>query len=178
MATETAEAEFISFVRARQQALLHAATLMTGDFHTAQDLVQEALIKLADRWESINRGAEYAWVKRTMYRDSVSRWRKVRRESLHADPGEAGGRAGATSYRLIEAWATGQGIREALLQLPPKQRAVMVLRYFEDQTEKQIADTLGISVGTVKSQANAAAKKLRALLPDTVPALNESEGLR
>lgn len=116
-------------------------------------------------------------MKRVMYRDSVSRWRKIRRESLHADPSVAGGQAGDTAYSPIESWTTGAGIRAALLQLPPKQRAVMVLRYFEDQSEKQIADTLGVSVGTVKSQANAAAKKLRALLPDTVPALNGSEGL-
>lgn len=71
MRSHDAQHEFTEFVRARQQALLHAATLMTGDAHTAQDLVQEALIKLADRWDSVNRGAEYAYVRRTMCRDSV-----------------------------------------------------------------------------------------------------------
>lgn len=176
MSATDAEAEFGAFVRARQGALLHAATLMTGDFHTAQDLVQEALIKLAERWESINRGAEYAYARRTMYRDSVSRWRKIRRENLHADPSLASGQLGADSYQPIEAWTSATPIREALLQLPPKQRAVMVLRYFEDQSEKQIAETLGISVGTVKSQASAAASKLRNLLPEHVPALTGSEG--
>lgn len=101
----------------------------------------------------------------------------MRRESLHAEPDQATNRVAGTDYRPIEVWESGAEIRAALLKLPPKQRAVMVLRYFEDQSEKQIAETLGVSVGTVKSQANAAAKKLRALLPDTVPALNGSEGL-
>ncbi|USQ75083.1 SigE family RNA polymerase sigma factor [Ornithinimicrobium cryptoxanthini] len=170
MATGDGEAEFTAFVTAREQQLLHAAVLMTGDFHAAQDLLQEALVKLADRWESVSRGAEYSWVRRTLYRDSVSRWRRTRRERSHAAPEDAPGRIGTTIYDPLSQWAAGEEIREALQQLPPKQRAVMVLRYFEDLSEAQIAETLGVSAGTVKSQASAAATKLRDLLPHLQPA--------
>lgn len=173
MAKADGEAEFTAFVAARQQQLLHAAVLMAGDFHAAQDLLQEALVKLADRWESVSRGAEYSWVRRTLYRDSVSRWRRTRRERLHAAPEEALGRVADVSYDPLGQWAAGAEIRQALQQLPPKQRAVMVLRYFEDLSEAQIAETLGVSTGTVKSQASAAATKLRDLLPHLQPAARQ-----
>lgn len=169
------EREFAAFVRARQQSLLHAAILLVGDVSAAQDLVQEALIKLAERWEKVERGAEAAYVRRTMYRDSVSRWRRLRRERLYEDPSTASGRRGADHHDPVSAWTAGAEVRAALQQLSPGQRAVMVLRYYEDLSEAQIAQVLGISRGTVKSQASDAVRQLRHLLPSTNHAMTTRE---
>lgn len=175
MASDEVDAEFAAFVRARQQSLMHAAVLLAGDFHAAQDLLQEALIKLGDRWGSVSRGAEYSFVRRTLYRDSVSRWRKHRRERLYADPSLASGQVADDSHDPVSQWEAGAEVRQALQQLPPRQRAVIVLRYYEDLSEDQIAETLGVSNGTVKSQASAGIGKLRHLLPQLQPASRTGE---
>lgn len=170
MRTQTVDPEFAAFVRGRQQSLLYGAILMTGDRQTAEDLLQEALIKLAERWDKVGRGAETAYVRRTMYHDSISRWRKYGREHAHADPAEAAGAVAQLSHDPIGQWEAGAHVRQALQELPPRQRAVVVLRYYEDLSEEQIADVLGIAPGTVKSQASAAMAKLRGLLPTQPPA--------
>lgn len=74
------EQEFVAFVRASQHRLLRAAYLVCGDHHTAQDLLQEAYVKTASRWEQVRDGAPEAYIRRILYRDAVSRWRKVGRE--------------------------------------------------------------------------------------------------
>lgn len=160
------EAQFVAFVHARRAALVHSASLMTGDVHLAQDLVQEALIKLADRWGSVTRGAEYAYVRRTLYRDWVSRWRRQRRERLAEDPAPAADRRHEERQDPVAAWEAGAAVRQALAQLPERQRAVIVLRYYEDMSEHGIAELLGISPGTVKSQASAAMRTLRRIVPE------------
>jgi len=163
------EEEFVAFVRARQRALVRAAFLICGDHQIAQDLVQEALTKLAHHWERVRTGSPEGFVRRIVYRDAVSRWRKVGREwphDLRDDP-----RADTAHWQdPVESWISGADMRDALAQLPPRQRAVLVLRYYEDQSEVQIADYLGISPGTVKSQAHRALATLRELLPDLAPA--------
>ncbi|WP_256840627.1 SigE family RNA polymerase sigma factor [Ornithinimicrobium faecis] len=166
------EEEFVAFVRARQRALVRAAFLVCGDHQIAQDLVQEALTKLAHHWERVRTGSPEGFVRRIVYRDAVSRWRKVGREWPHDIRDDTlTGTAGEDQWTdPVESWISGADMRDALAQLPPRQRAVLVLRYYEDQSEVQIADALGISPGTVKSQAHRALVTLRGLLPDLAPA--------
>ncbi|MCK0111965.1 SigE family RNA polymerase sigma factor [Ornithinimicrobium sp. F0845] len=164
------EEEFVAFVRARQRALVRAAYLVCGDHHVAQDLVQEALTKLAHRWERVRTGSPEGFVRRIDYRDAISRWRKVGREWPHDHQDTALAGRESDEHDPVESWIAGADMRDALAQLPPRQRAVLVLRYYEDQSEVQIADYLGISPGTVKSQAHRALATRRELLPDLASA--------
>jgi RNA polymerase sigma-70 factor (sigma-E family) len=156
-----AQQSFEEFVRARTAALSRVAYLLTGDHHLAEDLVQQALLRVAGRWPAlVARGDPDAYVRRVMYNQHISWWR--RREAPTArqevpkgstpDPGDA----------VVAAVA----VRQALARLGPRQRAVLVLRYFEDLTEARTAEILGISVGTVKSQARDGLARLRALAPE------------
>lgn len=157
------EADFANFVRARQQTLVRAAYLVCGDHHLAEDVVQGALAKVARRWEQLREGNPEGYVRTIIYRDAISAWRKVRRETPRAMHIEG------AAHRLVARdpardWVDGAEVRAALAQLPPRQRAIVVLRYYEDLSEAQIAEVLGISAGTVKSQAHNAVRNLRAYL--------------
>ncbi|MDN4163072.1 SigE family RNA polymerase sigma factor [Nocardioides abyssi] len=152
---------FEEFVVARRAALLRTAYLLTGDHDDAEDLVQVALVKVVPHWRKIADRPE-PYVRRVLARESVSRWRRRRwREVTTAEPPEtpAGAdEAGDAAGRDL--------LRAALAALPPRQRAVIVLRYYEDLTERQTAEALGIAVGTVKSQARDGLARLRALVPE------------
>jgi RNA polymerase sigma-70 factor (sigma-E family) len=155
--------EFDAFVRARTHALLRSAYLLTGDQQLAEDLVQTALTRTHLAWRRLeDTGNAEAYARRTMYHLQVSWWRRRRvAETLPGlMPDRAGGDdpAGAVSLRLA--------LRAALLRLSAKQRAVLVLRYFEDRTESETAEVLGVSTGTVKSQTSKALARLRAIAPD------------
>ena len=149
---------FEAFVVARRSALLRTAYLLTGSAADAEDLVQVALVKTVPHWHKIHTDPE-AYVRRVLARESVSRWRSRRwREVLtNRMPDHASSRLDHDDVLALQ---------EALGALAPRQRAVIVLRYFEDLTEKQTAEALGISVGTVKSQTRDALARLRILLPD------------
>ncbi|MER7460494.1 SigE family RNA polymerase sigma factor [Micromonospora sp. NPDC126480] len=149
---------YVSFVENHQHRLLRAAYLVCGNRHQAEDLLQDALLKLALRWSSVREGDPAAYVRTILYRDAVSWWRRRRREWLAAYPPEQVARDGDGDLRLV--------LHRALGQLPPRQRAVLVLRYFEDMTEAATAEALGVSVGTVKSQCHAALRRLREVAPD------------
>lgn len=155
-----AEREFTEFVEARSMALLRVAYVLTGDQHRAEDLVQVALTKLAARWRKVDEPESY--VRRILYHDQVSWWR--RRTRLREDPVAdspeypVGDHTGGVDRRL--------DLRAALLRLGPRQRAVLVLRFLEDQPEAEIARVLGCSVGTVRSQTSRALARLRALAPE------------
>jgi RNA polymerase sigma-70 factor (sigma-E family) len=159
---DTDDDDFDSFVRARTHALLRSAYLLTGDQHLAEDLVQSALARTHQAWRRLREtGNAEAYTRRTMYHLQVSWWR--RRKIAEVLPGEmpesAGGdHAGAVSLRLA--------LRTALLKLSTKQRAVLVLRFFEDQTETEAADVLGVSVGTVKSQTAKALARMPTIAPE------------
>ena len=157
--------DYVAFVQARQGALLRAAYLICGDHHLAEDLLQEALVKLASRWERLRDEAPEAYVRKILYRDAISRWRRVRRETLVDQHDPVGPLATVVVDDRTEQVLTGEQVRAALDLLPPRQRAVVVLRYFEDLSEAQIADALGIAPGTVKSQASDAMRTLRRLIP-------------
>ena len=160
---ENAEDEFDTFVRARTHALLRSAYLLTGDQQLSEDLVQSALSRTHQAWQRLaDSGNAEAYARRTMYHLQVSWWRRRRVTEVLPErlPDRAGGddHAGAVSLRL--------SLRAALLQLTVKQRAVLVLRFYEDCTETEAADLLGVSVGTVKSQSAKALARLRAIAPE------------
>lgn len=144
--------EFEDFVRARGPALLRYGYVLSGNPDDAADLVQEALLKLSDTWRRVrNKDNPEAYVRTIMARQHISWWRRRRREHLTDDVPEG-------SY--TDRHATGELWRE-LATLPRKQRTVLVLRYFEDLPDQEIADILGISCGTVRSQAFRALQTLR-----------------
>jgi RNA polymerase sigma-70 factor (sigma-E family) len=156
------DSDFAEWMTARQGRLLRTAYLLTGDPHTAQDLVQNALAKIYLRWDRISdREHIDAYARAALVNEHRSLWRRPwrRREVVSAQlPEQAGGEA---SYDGMSAalWAYVQ-------TLPPRQRAVVVLRYYEELTEAEAADVLGISVGTVKSQTSRALATLRSGLAD------------
>ena len=154
--------DFADYVRARQQRLLRAAYLVCGDEHLAQDLLQGALVKLALHWPKVRDEHPDAYVRRILYRDAVSAWRRRRHEVIGADVAFAA----ATAPERVEGRIDRIDLMRALDQLAPRQRAVIVLRYFEDRSEREIAETLGVSTGTVKSQAHDALRRLREIVPD------------
>jgi RNA polymerase sigma-70 factor (sigma-E family) len=155
-------AQFDTFVLTRSPALLRAAYLLTGDQHLAEALVQSALARTHRRWGQLHeQGNAEAYTRRVMYHLQVSWWRRPRvAESPSAALPERGGDdpADAASLRLT--------LRQALLRLTDKQRAVLVLRFFEDCSEAETAELLGVSPGTVKSQTSKALARLRTIVPD------------
>lgn len=150
------EAAFHAFVLARSQALMRTAYLLTGDAHLAEDLVQIALGRAAVRWRTIESNPE-AYVRRTMYHENISWWRRRR---IAEAPLEYVDHAAPQADH-----ETALSLREALSLLTPRQRTVLVLRYFEDLTEQQTADQMQIGVGTVKSMHRQALGRLRTLAP-------------
>jgi RNA polymerase sigma-70 factor (sigma-E family) len=153
---EEIERDFTKFVADRTHALFRVAYALTGNQHAAEDLLQTALAKTFVKWSRISTDAE-GYVKRILYRDCVSLWRRRNRRpetTMPNLPERAGAdRADETVLRLF--------LRDALLSLPPRQRAVIVLRYLDDLGEKEVAEILGCSPGTVASQASRALSRLR-----------------
>jgi RNA polymerase sigma-70 factor (sigma-E family) len=159
------EDEFTAFVRARSSALLRSACLLTaGDRQAGEDLVQAALAHAFVRWGRIrDPNASEAYVKRIMFRMAVRRSRrKASSEVPIPEPSElAGGAASGSSVFPQDAITERVSIWPILQELSVQQRAVVVLRYYEDLTDAQIAIVLGCAPGTVKSHANRALQGLR-----------------
>ncbi len=156
------EERFTDFVRAHSATLFRTAYLMTGDYQRAEDLLQSTLVRVYQRWakvEAMDHPVGYA--RKVLVNQAASWWR---RRSSHESP---------TLLRDEPAW-TGDpdGIEEhervwrAVLSLPPRQRAVTVLRFYEDLSELEIAAILGMAPGTVKSHSHAASRKLAILLEE------------
>lgn len=148
---------FRAFVAARSPALSRTAFLLTGDRHAAEDLLQEALARVAGRWRRVVAGGDpEPYVRRVIYTVHVSRWRQHRgRESTAAVPDGPG------DHDLAEQSTGRLMLHSALDELTSKQRAVIVLRFYEDLTERQTADVLGVSISTVKGQTADALVRLR-----------------
>jgi len=156
-------AGFADFVAARSGALHRAAYLMVGDVGLAQDLVQEALTKAYVAWPRLRDPANAeAYTRKVITNTAITWFRKKswygERPADHVPETVAAGHADEVAVRT--------SLMHALAQLPPRQRAVVVLRYYEDLTEAQAAAVLGCAVGTVKSQGAAALGKLRDLMGD------------
>jgi RNA polymerase sigma-70 factor (sigma-E family) len=171
------EQSFQAYVAARLAGLSRVAYLLTGDWHLAEDLVQVTLVRVARHWERVvASGDPDPYVRRALHHQHVSLWRRRwRRVDLRADPpdGAVPDRSGETERAVV--------VRRALARLAPRQRAVLVLRYFEDLTEAQTAEVLGCSVSTVKSQARDGLARLLASAPelaDLVEARAERGGAR
>jgi RNA polymerase sigma-70 factor (sigma-E family) len=153
--------ELREFVSARGAALSRAAYLLTGDHQAADDLVQDTYVVLVRRWQKSGMVDPEAYVRRILYSRFVDGWRRRRLVELPsaAPPDSTGGdEAGAATDRLT--------LEAALRLLTPRQRAVVVLRFYEDLTEVQAADALGVTTSTVKSQTRVALQRLRELVPD------------
>ena len=158
------DVEFATFVRARTGALLRTAYLLTGDRHLAEDLVQDALARTHQaRRRLTSDGHLEAYTRTAMYHLHIRWWQ--RRKGHEVLPGElfeprdpAGDHAARISLRI--------SLHKALAQLNRRQRLVLVLRYFEDKSERETAELLSCSVGTVKSLASRALAKLRELAPE------------
>jgi RNA polymerase sigma-70 factor (sigma-E family) len=150
---------------------VRAAFLLPGDKHLAEDLVQDALVKVAQRWARLRSENVDGYVRRVIFHDYVSWWRRKRPTVVHSPPD---GQSADHSSEIDERWS----VMRALNTLTAKQRAVVVLRYYEDLSEQQTADLLGVRVGTVKSQTSAAIARLRALGPEYSIAPHDQGGDR
>ena len=158
-----AEAEFTEFMHARWPRLVRLGYGLTGDLGLAEDLAQTALAKAFASWPRVRRaGDPDAYVRRIMVNANTSRFRKrrVREESLSLPLDTLPHPADAARQHDDRS-----ALVAALMSLPQGQRAVVVLRYWMDMTETEVAATLGCSVGNIKSQAWRALAKLR-LSPD------------
>ena len=160
-------ASFTRWASERQQALLRTAVLLCGDHHRAEDLVQDALTKVAVRWSRLRDQNPDAYARQVMVRTNISWWRRQRREVVLdvREGAPAAGPSAAVDRRLL--------LDRALAQLTPRQRATVVLRFYDDLTERDTAEALGVSTGTVKSQTHAALARLRTAAPELAELLEE-----
>ena len=152
--TGDSEAGFAAFVEQWSPALLRVAFLLTGDRWLAEDLLQTALLKTSRRWSSIaDHDAAYPYVRRVLVTTFASWRRRHRVTEVLTDRLPDGG------------WVDGEAVPgravAALESLPPRMRAVIVLRYYEDLSEADTAAALGCSTGSVKSQASRGLARLR-----------------
>ena len=148
---------FREYVTARSQSLLRTAYLLTGNRADAEDLVQAALAKTYQAWDRIeDRQALDGYVRRAMVNTHISWWRRRRLDEYPTD--EIPDRAVADHAPGSDLQDT---LRRAVDRLPQRMRAAVVLRYYEDMTEAEVADALGVSLGTVKSTVSRAVAKLR-----------------
>ncbi len=157
------EEGFREFVRSRLPRLSRAAYLLTGGHAQAEDLLQAALIKAALHWAKVSAaGDPEAYIRKILYHEHVRTWRRRRflehSTAVVPDRAAAGDETDRAVQRLM--------LEQALAKLTPRQRAVVVLRYFEDLSEAVTAQVMGTSVGTVKSQTSHALVRLRTLAPE------------
>jgi len=149
---------FEEFVGSRADVLMRYAYVLTGDPHDAADLLQEALVRVRAAWPGVvNKREPEGYVRTAMARLHISAWRRRRRERLVSEPPER-----AYDDAALTRADGDDGLWRALAGLPRRQRAVLVLRYYESLSDSEIAEVLGVSRGTVRSQASRALDKLRA----------------
>ncbi|MFC3821576.1 SigE family RNA polymerase sigma factor [Planomonospora venezuelensis] len=154
------DSRFADFVAERADALLRYGYVLSGNPHDAADLTQETLIRLHRAWPRVHRKHDpESYARTTMARLHVSAWRLRRRERLVWDLPEGSHLDTLPSGVEQELW-------QALGALPRKQRAVLVLRYYEQLTDEEIAGVLGVSRGTVRSHASLGLGRLRSAVPD------------
>jgi RNA polymerase sigma-70 factor (sigma-E family) len=155
---EQAKEDFRSYVAARSPALLRTAYMLTGNRSDAEDLLQTALAKTYLSWDRIRaREAVDGYVRRVLVNTSTSWWRRRKVDEVVTDelPEPGTGRDASADLDLHDALWT------ALAGLPKRQRAMVVLRYYEDLSEAETAQVMGVSVGTVKSTTSRALSRLR-----------------
>ena len=148
---------FLEYVTARSRSLLRTAYLLTGNLPDAEDLVQSALAKTYQAWDRIqDRAALDGYVRRAMVNTHISWWRRRKVEEFPTDEVPDQVVADPSGNSDLQ-----DSLRRAIDRLPRRMRAAVVLRYYEDMTEAEVADVLGVSLGTVKSTVSRAVAKLR-----------------
>jgi len=152
--------EFTDFMATNTPGLARAAWFLCGDEHRAEELVQQALMKTYMGWAQARRGDPFAYARRAMVTSRIDTWRRLRRERLTA-PAGLPEQAVTTSGDAV---ALRDVLARALSRLTARQRRVVVLRYFLGMSEQEVADDLGVTVGTVKTTAARALRRLRDLL--------------
>ena len=156
-AARASDPEFRDYVRSRRRALLRTAYLLTGNAADAEDLVQSALAKTYLAWDRIaDHGALDGYVRRALVNTHISWWRRRRIVELPTDdlPDQAVADHAVTSDLQ-------ETLRRAVDRLPQRMRAAILLRFYDDMTEAEVAEVLGVSLGTVKSTVARAVAKLR-----------------
>jgi RNA polymerase sigma-70 factor (sigma-E family) len=157
--------EYDAFVAARWSVLFHLARLLTGgDRHRAEDLLQESLVKLWFVWPKVADEAPEAYVRKVLARAAA---RSARRRWWGERPVEELPETAAAGD-LSATVAERSRLESALAQLSPRQRAAVVLRYYQDLPDRQVADALGCPVGTARSHAARGVARLRRLLADVI----------
>lgn len=154
------DAEFSAFMVSASPALARTAWLLCGDVHRAEELVQRALMNTYLAWPKARQGDPLAYARRTLANLRIDTWRRHRREVITAPTD------------LPEPWTAGPAAQHAdrdqlvraLATLTPRQRRIVVLRHLEGLSEREVADDLGVSLGTVKSTASRGLGQLRAAL--------------
>lgn len=155
------DAAFREFVEGSWHRLLRTGYLLTGDYGAAEDLVQTALMRTYRHWARVRRGdAPEAYVRRVMVNITVSVWHR-RRLVEHATAELPDG-SGVPDHQ--HEYAERDALWGSVRRMPPRMRTVFVLRYFEDMSEAEVAQTMGCAVGSVKSQIARGLARLRAEL--------------
>jgi RNA polymerase sigma-70 factor (sigma-E family) len=173
MGPDRAVADLESFLAERGEALLRTAVLLTGSREAGEDLLQAGLERLLRHWRTIE-GDPEGYLRRTLYHLAADNWRQQRawRKRLRLL------RSG-TGAAVVDGTAEvdlRDSLVRLLMQLPPRQRAVIVARYWEQLSEAESAQVLGCSVGTVKSAASRALRRLRDLSESPGPAERATQG--
>jgi RNA polymerase sigma-70 factor (sigma-E family) len=152
--------EFTAFVTGHSDRLHRYGYVLTGSSAEAEELVQETLVKVYLAWERVSgEGSPLGYTRSAMARTHISRWRSWTRRRVLEDRVVLDRSSPSPSW---ETEATDRDVMwRALAELPPRQRAVVVLRFYEDLAERDIAEALGCTVGTVKSQLSRALSTLR-----------------
>jgi RNA polymerase sigma-70 factor (sigma-E family) len=151
----TGDEAFTAFVAAAEPRLLRAAWLLTGDGHRAEELVQDTLVRTYAVWNRVSGTDPYAYARRTLVNARTDSWRRRRKEQLTGALPEP---LGPDHADVVVARSE---VTAALQRLRPRERQVVVLRYYLDRSEAETADELGVSLGTVKSTASRALARLR-----------------
>jgi RNA polymerase sigma-70 factor (sigma-E family) len=153
---------FAAFVADRLDRLLRYATALTCDPHLAQDIVQDVLLRAQSRWPRIEAmAAPDAYVRRMITNEYLS-WRRRRASRTVSSTHGALDAIGTPTADPAGWYAERDAMRARIAALPRKQRAAILLRYYEDCTDAQIAEILGCSTGTVRSHISRALASLRA----------------
>lgn len=152
------DGEFAEWMEARQRKLLRTAYLLTGNVHEAEDLVQTALAKVYLAWDRVSKAQNVdAYARKILVNEHTSMWRRLwRQRETVSDTSTYDVPVDSPEYDGVAA-----ALWETVRALPERQRAVVVLRYYEQLSEKEAAEALGVSVGTIKSQSSRALDTLR-----------------
>lgn len=158
------EAEFVEFAQSTRERLRRTAYLMCGDWDQASDHVQEGLIRVYVAWPRLHRaGREYAYARRAVVSAFLDHRRRRSSTEVPTEPGTDR----SAGYDVAESVVAREALMRALADLAPRQRACVVLRYFEDLSVAETAAALGCSQGTVKSQTSRALDSLRSMFEDS-----------